>query len=99
MDATGDVVIPPSKIRAGLDSNGIFSEGLASIQYWPTEQQLMNGFLDGVCKHGYINRSGEWVISPQFLRTEPFKNGRAKVWVYEESYETRVINQQGEFIE
>lgn len=56
-----------------------FNDGLCLIQ----EQR------DGIMYYGYINTSGEQVISPEYLAATPFENGFARIVKY---YKTETGN-------
>ena len=51
---------------------GDFSEGLAVVGV---------GENDDVMKYGYIDKTGAWVIPPQFWLANPFSEGLARVAV------------------
>ncbi len=52
-----------------------FSEGLAAVEV--SEQEAEKNRWPG--EVGYIDKSGQWIITPRFLRGEPFRNGFARV--------------------
>jgi hypothetical protein len=64
-----------------------FSEGLCAAAIRQANGRILNG---------YINRSGEWVIEPQFAGAEPFKNGIAHVTP--NGMEWGYIDRQGKYI-
>ncbi len=67
VDKNGKVVI---KLAGNTDSVSKFSEGLASI-----------GIIkkDEILNHGYIDKSGEFVIEPHFGTAEDFSDGVARI--------------------
>lgn len=70
IDPTGEVVIP-----ATFGDVGFFAEGLAPAMLGGESFPLDTG----APILGYINTAGEWVIEPQYLSIEPFRNGVARV--------------------
>ncbi len=78
IDRTGKLVIP-----ATYEGAGHFSEGLAAVTrkedfLWPKPM----GELRGPARVGFINKSGKYVIEPQYfgeVREAGFKDGRALV--------------------
>ena len=68
IDKSGKLAIPPKfRVRGFYSSAGAFSEGLAAVR-------LERG------KHfGYIDKTGTFVIKPQFPDAEAFSEGWAKV--------------------
>jgi len=68
IDKSGKLAVPPNFRPGGFYSSaGAFSEGLAAVR-------LERG------KHfGYIDKTGTFVIKPQFPDAEAFSEGRAKV--------------------
>jgi hypothetical protein len=64
IDKTGKIVLKPK--QKNIESIDEFSEGLAPIQIG------ING------KYGYINKSGNMVIQPQFFSVSSFYNGVAE---------------------
>ncbi len=45
-----------------------------------TEEELIKPKLNGLTKKwGYVDKSGTWMIWPQFEEASPFKNGKARV--------------------
>jgi hypothetical protein len=65
LDVDGKTVISPEKL-AGLSWRGNFEQGLAAVRSKATG------------KHGYINRSGDVVIRPQFVQAEDFSSNLAR---------------------
>jgi hypothetical protein len=68
IDKTGKVVIPPS-FYAANDVIPEFHEGLASVAVGTNADH----------KFGYIDKHGNWIVSPQFRDGEPFDKGFALV--------------------
>jgi GYF domain 2/WG containing repeat len=80
LDTEGRVAISPDKVRGGNSSPGIFSEGLAAVQRGVSEAEYRSGFLPaGATKIGYIDRTGNQVIKPQFSKARVFSEGLAAV--------------------
>jgi hypothetical protein len=66
LDIEGKTVLSPEKL-AGLSWHGNFEQGLASVR------SKAKG------KYGYINRSGDVVIEPQFVQAEDFSSNLARI--------------------
>lgn len=77
IDKTGRVVIPPQQL-AGV---GEFSEGLAAAQELVRDPKT-KWWTQG--SYGYIDRTGEWVIKPQYYWAGKFTDGLAAVGSPEE---------------
>jgi hypothetical protein len=67
IDKTGKLIIEPRRYSVFPTSKNQFSEGLAAMS--PADDP----------NYGYIDKLGNWVISPQFVRAEPFSGGVARV--------------------
>jgi hypothetical protein len=64
LDKDGKVVLSVSGSRGGVSTEGgTFSEGLAAVR------------AGG--QWGYIDRTGKWVIAPEYVRVTPFRQGLA----------------------
>lgn len=78
LDRNGHEVIPIQFLAAGD-----FSEGLApvnSVAGGAVDGQRGEGSLCGTpANYGYIDRTGAFVIKPQFTHASQFQNGRARV--------------------
>jgi hypothetical protein len=59
-----------------------FSEGLAAADENPTWDKDKREWIQG--RKGYLDKTGKWVIEPQFYWAEPFTGGLARVGSPEE---------------
>ena len=71
IDRTGKIVLQ-SRTWQGVDR---FSEGLALVRVSVKNNRLYRGYEE--LEYGFINRTGAFVIPPQFDRVETFSEGRA----------------------
>lgn len=91
LDTNGKVVIK-SDWRFTED----FSEGLAAVN-------SRRGCENSNC-WGYIDKTGNYLIKPQFSSVKPFRGGLAWVWVtipqlnYSDSYKMGYIDKTGKFV-
>jgi hypothetical protein len=98
LDREGQVAISPEKIVGGVASPGLFSDGFAAIERGITQAESRSGFLPvGVVQMGYIDKTGEYVIKPQFVSARVFSEGLAPV---KRSYEEKwgYIDKTGQMV-
>lgn len=79
IDSSGEMVIP-----AQFSNAGYFSGGLAPVQAGSTTALLevsdAEGRLFSFLPSGYINTEGEYMIPPEYVNVEPFRDGLAIVY-------------------
>jgi hypothetical protein len=71
-------------IPAQFNTAAEFSEGLAVVS------------IGG--KFGYIDKSGKFVINPQWDSALNFDKGVAEVWLTQPKYKKGYINKQGKYL-
>jgi hypothetical protein len=95
IDKSGKFVIEPQFERDYGVTAGLFSEGLAVITVKKTvqssEEQFGLFFSDESgqvykTQYGFIDRSGKWVIEPKYDYAEGFKDGLARVSMYDPDF-------------
>ncbi len=69
--------------RSGGGLPGVFSDGLAAA--WQEQ--------DGQTRYGYVDHTGAWVIAPQYIAADPFRDGIALVQLPDQTQ--ALIDQEG----
>ena len=88
IDSTGQILANLDQMKLEVDiDDARFSEGLLCV------------FSQDRKASGYVNKSWEFVIQPQFERAAPFSEGLARVTAIEdESEKLAFIDKQGKFV-
>jgi len=92
IDKKGQMILYSNKWKFA----GVFSEGLALVQVEVTNNKLYKGYKEHL--YGYIDRTGKFVIEPQFNTAFEFSEGKAMFIQTGQNYGYGFIDRKGQVI-